>query len=152
MFVPVINEMQEREQAVLLPIAAGFSEEAVIRSLSLLRSQCIRVWLVGEIEGGVRGNYGVTLQTDYSWRSLPELAAESVVLLTGSIRNVRSLFNNPSFHFMLNEIVRDGGKIGVSPDEYAYTMAHPFGRHHRLKTAQELPNLLTQLTSHFIED
>ncbi|MDT8304436.1 MAG: DJ-1/PfpI family protein [Anaerolineae bacterium] len=101
-----------RTARVLVLVADGFREMAVLPCVTSLRNAGVETLLVG-LKADVRGAHGIAVTADTLLGELPPEPEETLVVIPGGLRCTRALLTDPRVHQLLEETLDHGGDVAV---------------------------------------
>jgi 4-methyl-5(b-hydroxyethyl)-thiazole monophosphate biosynthesis len=101
-----------RQDPILVLLAPGFDEVAVVTVAQTLRRSGFHVELVGLTAGPVRGGYGLSLTPDKSLSEVEEDESVAIVL-PGGKEGARRLNADPRVHGLLRRAFEQGAYVAA---------------------------------------
>jgi putative intracellular protease/amidase len=98
---------------VLVLLADGFREVAVLPCVASLRNAGVKTMLVGLKGSSVTGAQGIAVHPDALLSEMPAEEGETMVVVPGGPRCTRALLTDPRVHALLQEAVAHGGAVVV---------------------------------------
>jgi putative intracellular protease/amidase len=98
---------------VLVLLADGFREVAVLPCVASLRNAGVKTMLVGLKGSSVTGAQGIAVHTDVLLSEMPAEEGETMVVVPGGPRCTRALLTDPRVHQLLAHAVAHGGNVAV---------------------------------------
>jgi hypothetical protein len=97
---------------VLVLVADGFREMAVLPCVTSLRNAGVKTVLVG-LKRSVRGAQGIAVTADALLGEMPPGEGDTLVVIPGALRCTKALLTDPRVHQLLAETIAHGGEVGV---------------------------------------
>lgn len=104
--------MMTSNARVLVLVADGFREMAVLPCVTSLRNAGVKTLLVG-LKGSVRGTQGIAVTADALLGETPPDGADTLVVIPGGLRCTRALLTDPRVHQLLEDTMVQGGEVAV---------------------------------------
>jgi putative intracellular protease/amidase len=98
---------------VLVLVADGFREIAVLPCVASLRDAGVQTLLVGLKGSRVTGSQGISVTADSLLGEMPAEGTETMVVIPGGPRCTRALLTDPRVHQLLADTVAHGGEVAV---------------------------------------
>ncbi len=97
---------------VLVLVADGFREMAVLPCVASLRDAGVQTLLVG-LKDCVTGSQGIAVAADTLLGEMAAQEARMMVIIPGGARCTRALLTDPRVHQLLADTVAQGGEVAV---------------------------------------
>jgi hypothetical protein len=98
---------------VLVLVADGFREIAVLPCVASLRDAGVQTLLVGLKGNSVTGSQGIAVTADTLLGEMPVEETGTMVVIPGGPRCTRSLLTDPRVHQLLADTMAHGGEVAV---------------------------------------
>ena len=98
---------------VLVLVANGFREVAVLPCVACLRHAGVETWLVGLKGASVVGAHGIAITADAPLSEAPPGSPLTLIVIPGGQRCTRALLTDPRVHNLLQETIARGGEVAV---------------------------------------
>lgn len=98
---------------IVILLAPGFEETAVVYCLEHMREAGLPVSLVGLSAGVLKGSHGLAVRPDYSLDQLSPETVHQGVLVPGGSACVSVLLTDPRVHQLLDVTLKNNGFVAV---------------------------------------
>ena len=98
---------------IMILLAPGFEETAVVYCLEHMREAGLPISLVGLSAGILKGSHGLAVRPDYSLDQLSPESGHRGVIVPGGPACVSALLTDPRVHQLFNMTMQYGGFVAV---------------------------------------
>lgn len=137
---------------VLILVAPGFEETAVIHCMTQLRQASLPVSLVGLVSGRVTGWHGLSICPDLHLDQVDPYETLKLVVIPGGRQCATMLLTDPRVHRLLNTLIDQDGRVGVMDTAVSIVtqsglLPASMGVHYVLQNGENIDGFVAELIS-----